>query len=259
MTNKGHTMNYATQEKPNGRFREGTIIRVKGASCKTDNGTFRLESPFPEQSRGGSYFQWRRLKKNGEIVANPNIARNLRGGRVAKLEGWISAGICEIVSEPEVAAPAPTEPVTVREAKPSSRAGEPIPRAPEQADLFGSVIYSYTRKQALADGVLHDVSKLASEAGITFPVACTTAVWAMLNPERMPCGQSFEGRGWDLVWMLRCSIKAGARGSNIRFQVIFGYEGPRGGYKQKLTNLKAVCGPGDDAEPVITIMLPEED
>jgi hypothetical protein len=23
--------------------------------------------------------------------------------------------------------------------------------------------------------------------------------------------------------------------------------------------LKAICGPGDDAEPVITIMLPEED
>ena len=27
----------------------------------------------------------------------------------------------------------------------------------------------------------------------------------------------------------------------------------------RLVTLKAVCGPGDDAEPVITIMLPEED
>jgi hypothetical protein len=26
-----------------------------------------------------------------------------------------------------------------------------------------------------------------------------------------------------------------------------------------LVTLKALCGPGDDAEPVITIMLPDED
>jgi hypothetical protein len=26
-----------------------------------------------------------------------------------------------------------------------------------------------------------------------------------------------------------------------------------------LVRLKAVCGPGDDGEPVVTVMLPEED
>jgi hypothetical protein len=26
-----------------------------------------------------------------------------------------------------------------------------------------------------------------------------------------------------------------------------------------LVNLKAVCGPGDDGEPVLTVMMPEED
>jgi hypothetical protein len=29
--------------------------------------------------------------------------------------------------------------------------------------------------------------------------------------------------------------------------------------KQETVTLKAICGPGDTAEPVITIMLPEED
>jgi hypothetical protein len=29
--------------------------------------------------------------------------------------------------------------------------------------------------------------------------------------------------------------------------------------KQETVQLKAVCGPGDNAEPVITIMLPDED
>jgi hypothetical protein len=31
------------------------------------------------------------------------------------------------------------------------------------------------------------------------------------------------------------------------------------GKELKLVELKAVCGPGDNSEPVITIMLPEED
>jgi hypothetical protein len=31
------------------------------------------------------------------------------------------------------------------------------------------------------------------------------------------------------------------------------------GGRRKLANLKAVCGPGDAGEAVVTIMLPEED
>ncbi|MCE9563538.1 MAG: hypothetical protein K8U57_15970 [Planctomycetes bacterium] len=37
------------------------------------------------------------------------------------------------------------------------------------------VIHSYTRANALADGVLVDVSETAREAGIRFPVALTQA------------------------------------------------------------------------------------
>jgi len=35
---------------------------------------------------------------------------------------------------------------------------------------FGEVIYSYTRAQAVADGVQVEVTKTAQEAGIKFPV-----------------------------------------------------------------------------------------
>ena len=42
---------------------------------------------------------------------------------------------------------------------------------------FGEVIYSYTRSQAIADGVQVDVSKVAAEAGIRFPVFLTRAVF----------------------------------------------------------------------------------
>ena len=43
----------------------------------------------------------------------------------------------------------------------------------ENADL----IHSYSRAQAIEDGVLIDVSTVAREAGITYPVALTSAAW----------------------------------------------------------------------------------
>src|SRR5258708_1748505 len=45
------------------------------------------------------------------------------------------------------------------------------------ADIFGPVIYSYTRAQAVADGLQVEVTKTAAEAGIRFPVFITRAVF----------------------------------------------------------------------------------
>ena len=42
------------------------------------------------------------------------------------------------------------------------------------------LIYSYSRKQAIEDGVLVDVSEMAKEAGFKFPVAMTNTVWTEL-------------------------------------------------------------------------------
>jgi hypothetical protein len=39
------------------------------------------------------------------------------------------------------------------------------------------LIHSYSRARALADGALVDVSAVAREASIRFPVALTRAVW----------------------------------------------------------------------------------
>jgi hypothetical protein len=51
----------------------------------------------------------------------------------------------------------------------------------EDADL----IHSYTRTDALRDGVLIDVSAVAREAGIRYPVALTRAVWGYSLPAAM--------------------------------------------------------------------------
>jgi hypothetical protein len=122
--------------------------------------------------------------------------------------------------------------------------------------IFGDVIYGYSRKQALEDGVLVDLSELAREAGIKFPVAMTHGVWVeyIAVPKGVIC-QDEEGRAWDIIWMLRMAIAAGKGGQEIRYSLIVrnNNRGP------KLVTLKAICGPGDDGEPVITIMLPDED
>lgn len=44
------------------------------------------------------------------------------------------------------------------------------------------VVSTYTRAQALEDGVLVDLSSLAREAGFRWPLAVTQAVWVVLEP-----------------------------------------------------------------------------
>ena len=67
------------------------------------------------------------------------------------------------------------------------------------------VISTYTRAQAIEDGVLVDVSKTAREVGLKWPVAITAGVWATINdiPPKLQGIQDVEGRLWDVVWMAR--------------------------------------------------------
>jgi hypothetical protein len=123
-------------------------------------------------------------------------------------------------------------------------------------EIFGKVIHSYSRADALEDGYLVDVSETAREAGIKYPVAMTRTVrdgYITPDPRSVPYGQSESGRLWDTLWMLRNAARRG--GTEILFQLYFIMKERQ----RRLITLKAICGPGDDAEPVITIMLPEED
>jgi hypothetical protein len=129
-------------------------------------------------------------------------------------------------------------------------------------ELFGEIIYAYTREQALADGVLIDVSKMAKEAGISFPTAVTSAVWhefIVPNQAMVEFGQDENGRLWDVLWMLRVNIMRASKPSDVIYYQVSFFMEIENAPKQKLIMLKAVCGPGDDGEPVITIMKPDED
>jgi len=124
------------------------------------------------------------------------------------------------------------------------------------ANLFddAEVIHHYTRKQALEDGVLVDLSELAGEAGIKFPLAVTQGVFEVLNDTRSP-GQDFTGRAWDMLMIFRMEARK-TKGAEIRFAPLFVMEK---GKCPVPVPMWAKCGPGDEMEPVITVMMPDED
>lgn len=125
------------------------------------------------------------------------------------------------------------------------------------------IIFVYTRADAVSDGVLVELSdQIVSEAGVKVKVAVTRAVWDdFLSPsylDDLP-GQSVEGRTWDLLWMFGCAARRSRHASTIHFRVLFVTMKESGSIVTEDVLLKAVCGPGDEGEPVITIMLPWED
>jgi len=124
---------------------------------------------------------------------------------------------------------------------------------------FGEVIYAYTRKQAIADGVQIDVTKTAQEAGIKFPVFITRGVFEsyVAVPEGVT-GQDEAGRLWDIIWMTRFAILR-SHGHTDRIPVALYVRNDN--RAAKLIKLIATCGAldMDDPQPAITIMLPTED
>ena len=111
----------------------------------------------------------------------------------------------------------------------------------------------------MEDGVLVDVSEIAKEAGIKFPVALTSAVYGKYV--EFPggiTGQDEGGRLWDILWLLRCAASR-CHGDTLQFQLYVRNHNQDRLDRRDMVTLKALCGPGDHGEPVITVMLPDED
>ena len=135
------------------------------------------------------------------------------------------------------------------------------------------LIYKYTRADAIRDGVLIDLDDvplargqtgktMREEAGIRFNIAVTSALFAELEPTAADvetCCQSMDGRLWDLFMLFGFSARkaANAKTDTIRFEM--GIQRAGDDVSTRTIWVKAVIGPGDDWEPVITMMLPDED
>jgi hypothetical protein len=127
-------------------------------------------------------------------------------------------------------------------------------------DLDWEILSIYTRREALADGVQRDVSNLATEAGIRYPVFITQSAYAeaVTVPPGVQ-GQDEPGRLWDVLWMLAHALRQTKSDSNhlvLELSVCNSNEG-----EPALVRLSVVCGPMDfdNPKPALTIMMPGED
>ena len=121
----------------------------------------------------------------------------------------------------------------------------------------GKKVLPYSRARAIARGDLVDVSETARKSRIRFPVALTRAVFKQYvkNPE----GEALFDV--QVIWDLLRSFAVVARHAGEQSEIVYSL------YSRDcdraatwpLMQLKALCGPGDDGKPVITIMLPDED
>jgi hypothetical protein len=129
-------------------------------------------------------------------------------------------------------------------------------------DVFGDVIYSYSRKQALDDGILVDLNQYipVDESGYKYPAACTAAVHSLIQRavDFKDWCNDYQGVVWDILWMSRAhQIKTWETGALFKVIIVTGEHGTDS--DANTHTLKIEVGPGDNAEPALTIMMPDED
>jgi hypothetical protein len=130
-------------------------------------------------------------------------------------------------------------------------------------EIFGEVIDVYSRANALEDGVLIDLGQffhqgkpVLESVGIRYPVAITSAAFgaALSGEDDLEADPELPHKVVHLLRSMKEAINESANGHLLRFKVV-NYRGA----ESSTIDLKAMCGPGDDAEPVLTVMLPDED
>ena len=116
---------------------------------------------------------------------------------------------------------------------------------------FGETTYSYSRNQALEDGVLVDLSHVDSiRQHWRHPFACTSAVWSIIEEALQHAGQDLAGICHDISTMAKLAIQDAREADRTIFTVII---------SRRTRALKLHIGPGDTPAPVLTLMLPYED
>ena len=117
--------------------------------------------------------------------------------------------------------------------------------------IFGEAIFSYSRAQAIEDGVLVDLCQLDPiRRAFKYPVACTDAVWSIIEAATKQAHQDLNGIAHDIATMAYLAIRLSDGGDTVNFKVSIA---------GKTHILKMHIGPGDTEAPVMTLMLPSED
>ena len=121
-----------------------------------------------------------------------------------------------------------------------------------------NVVYAYTREQAIADGVLVDVTETAKAIGFKLHTVVTDHLFHgyVEVPKGLEGeGQSVTGRLHDLMVLALFAARKAANTDRVTFKVDFLMAPGR----KETVEVVAHIGPGDHGEPVLTIMRPEDD
>jgi hypothetical protein len=119
------------------------------------------------------------------------------------------------------------------------------------------IISTYTRQQAIEDGVLVDLSSNETLRMFKWPIACTAAVWALIEKAAQRDNATAADYIYDVCFMAAMKIKTAKNDSDcLLFSVLLPLQ-----VNEKATTLKLMCGPAGPADPspCLTVMLPEED
>jgi hypothetical protein len=134
------------------------------------------------------------------------------------------------------------------------------PSCASQAVAEDELVYGYSRRQALADGVLVDVTRQASPAemhgGFRVPVAVTAALWLAIEaiPANLAGIADARGRLRDVLWMAALAARRLPRNRVTAFDVHL----PVAGTRKRVQQLRVEVGPDDDDAPCVTIGFPED-
>lgn len=147
----------------------------------------------------------------------------------------------------------------------SAALADPVPKGAESTpsvapqdpvrEFFGEPISTYTRAQALEDGVLVDVTSQA-QGSFKTPVALTAELWARIT-DILP-GTDRETivnvRLTELFRAAEAAAETAPKGTRrVSFPMLMA---SREGVSS--VTILADCGPGDRGEPVITIGFPRD-
>ena len=126
-------------------------------------------------------------------------------------------------------------------------------------EIFGEVIYAYTRKQAIADGyqvlLTGDYAGLARDIGWKYPVYLTRGVWDLA--EQAAASETDEndlsGVLWDILMVARFGeeITDDTRKFYVTLKTV-------GRHRRHLFYVQVGPTDIDDPAPAITIMMPED-
>lgn len=119
-------------------------------------------------------------------------------------------------------------------------------------EYFGPAIYTYSRRQAIDDGILIDTTKEANAAGFRIPVVLTCAVFNTFTVHK-PASYIIDEEETSIMIKLlfKQLYREVIKGSNANEDTIY--------FTFNDVDLYSVINGGDYGEPVMTVMLTTED